>query len=271
MPPEATPPALIQDIVLKNLQQEGLLLDNRPIHFIVGFSGGMDSVVLLHTLWALSKTYNLKITAAFYEHRWGSFPADELPIIDQHCNTHNIPLIIVPVDHNVAKTETAARQARYKSLAQLAQDLNATALLTAHHADDQIETILFRLFRGTGLDGLTGIRRKRILHEDVGATIPILRPMLNVSRDQVRAYAKGQNTENTELIYFQDPSNTNKEHQRNLIRHEIIPFLNERFPHMEQSLHRLTRTVDGDLQIINEKINDLWNELYDNDDETLHA
>jgi len=259
----------VQDSVLQSLQHEGQLLDNRPTHFLVGFSGGMDSVVLLNVLSQLTQIYNLKLTAAFYEHRWSGFPAQEIPIIHQHCATLGVQLIIIPVDHTVAKTETAARLARYKAMAQLAQDIHATALLTAHHADDQTETILFRLFRGTGVDGLTGIRTKRVMHPDIGAPIPILRPMLALTRGAVKAYAQGQNPQNKELPYYRDPSNTDKVHQRNLIRHEVLPFLKNHFPNIEESLQRLSVVADGDLQIIKEKINDLWQELYDSDDESL--
>lgn len=255
---------MLHEIVLKNLQQEGLLVDRRQVHLVLAYSGGMDSSVLLHILARLRKTQNLKITAAYYEHGWRGLPVGELPILDANCKTLEIPLVIVPTDLRLPHTETAAREARYYTLTHLTQDLKADALITAHQADDQIETMLFRLFRGTGLDGLVGIQKKLILHEDVAAPVPILRPMLDIKRVDVKAWAKNNN-----INYFDDPSNLSIKHQRNMIRNDMLPYIEERFPQVRDALFRLSHVAGGDVGIINEKIDEIWDKVYH--DETLDS
>ncbi len=253
---------MLHEIVLKNLQQEGLLVDQRRVHLILAYSGGMDSTVLLHVLAKLRESQNLKVTAAYFNHGWREEAdhrfAEELPLIHAHCKKLNIPLVIAPANKNTSHTETAAREARYYALTHLTQDLKAQALITAHQADDQIETMLFRLFRGTGIDGLIGIQKKLILHPDVAAPIPILRPMLDTKRGDVKHYAK-----TNDVSYFEDPSNSNRRHQRNMIRNEVVPFIEERFPNVKDTLYRLSHVADGDLTILNEKIDEIWARVYE--------
>ncbi len=255
---------VLHEIVLKNLQQEGLLVDRRQVHLVLAYSGGMDSTVLLHILARLRESQNLRITAAYFEHGWRGLPVGELPVLDANCRALDVPLVIVPTDLRVPHTETAAREARYYALTRLTQDLKAQALITAHQADDQIETMLFRLFRGTGLDGLVGIQKKLVLHEDVAAPVPILRPMLDIKRTDVKGWAKSNN-----LSYFDDPTNASVKHQRNMIRNEMLPYIEERFPNVKDALFRLSHVADGDVGIINEKIDEIWGRVYH--DETLDS
>ncbi len=248
---------MLHEIVLKNLQQEGLLVDQRQVHLVLAYSGGMDSTVLLHVLSTLQKNYNLKITAAYFDHGWREQPAEELPLIHTHCKMMNIPLVMAPASRQIPHTETAAREARYYTLTHLTQDIKAQALITAHQADDQIETMLFRIFRGTGIDGLIGIQRKQVLHPDIAAPVSILRPMLDIKRADVKAYAKANGLE-----YFNDPSNSSRRHQRNIIRNEVVPFIEERFPQVKNTLYRLSHVTDGDLTILNDKIDEIWARIY---------
>jgi tRNA(Ile)-lysidine synthase len=146
---------------------------------------------------------------------------------------------------------------RYKQLTHLTQNLQANALLTAHHADDQIETLLFRVLRGTGLDGLSGIQKRLILHEREGAPVPILRPLLDSSRKTIREYLQTH-----QIAYFDDPTNSDLHIQRNRIRNEVFPQLERAFPQVKNALFRLSLVAEGDLQILEDAVDAVWNQVH---------
>ena len=123
-------------------------------------------------------------------------------------------------------------------------------MLTAHHADDQIETVLFRVLRGTGLDGLSGIHRRLVLDAGHGKPVPILRPMLSIARKRIQEYV-----DTHQLAFFQDPTNHDLRIQRNHIRHEVLPALETHFPQVKNALFRLSLVTEGDLHIIEESVN----------------
>ncbi len=250
----------ILDSLIENLEAEGLLKNVPRTHVVVGYSGGADSTALLFLLAELKTKLPLDVTAAYFNHRWRGTPPTELPLVHQNCLQCNIPLVVIQADLTIPKTENAARQARYKQLTRLAYDLHADAVLTAHHADDQIETLLFRLFRGTGVDGLNGIQKRLLLKAGDGYPVPIMRPLLDVSRKSVREYIREKN-----LTYFDDPTNRELKFQRNNIRHQVLPLLEQSFPQVKNSLFRLSLVAEGDLHIIEESVQAVWKEVYGED------
>jgi tRNA(Ile)-lysidine synthase len=253
---------MILDLVSDNLKAEGLLQSAPRTHLALAFSGGTDSMALLFILHELKTRYSLQVTALYVNHGWRGTPPPELPLLHRQCVKCETPLIVVQADRTLPKTENAARQMRYQRLTAAAQDLRANALLTAHHADDQIETILFRLLRGTGLDGLSGIHQRLVLTPPVGQSLPILRPMLDVSRKRIEDYLESHKIET-----FQDPSNQDVKYQRNNIRHKLLPTLEESFPQVKNALFRLSLVAEGDLQILEEAIDRLWNQVFARDEQ----
>jgi tRNA(Ile)-lysidine synthase len=248
---------VLTDILLKNLQKQGFLLDQRHTHFVVAFSGGADSTVLLHLLSQLKSTYNISLTAAYVNHAWRGDGPEELTLIHQHCNKLKVPLVLVSPDKTIRKTETQARKARYKALTRLAQNLKAQAVLTAHHADDQVETLLFNLFRGTGLDGLKGIQPKLTLTPPDGDPIPVVRPLLDIFKEGILKYANSNRLE-----FFTDPTNTNTKHHRNALRQDVIPQIHQRFPHAKTAMIRLGKLLEGDLDILEDATQPVWDRLH---------
>jgi tRNA(Ile)-lysidine synthase len=184
----------------------------------IALSGGLDSCVLLHSLVALQLP--IKLHALHINHQI----SPNANTWQQHC-AHlcaqlNIPFTAVKV--NVKNTgrglEDAAREARY---AVFEQHLAVgDYLLTAHHADDQSETMLLRLMRGTGPRGLAAMAQSRSL----GAGT-LYRPLLNFTRAELEAYAQAQ-----DLSWVTDESNANDHYDRNYLRNQVIPFLRERWP-----------------------------------------
>lgn len=187
-------------------------------HCYVGYSGGLDSYVLLHALVKLLGAESL--TAIHINHQL-SPNADSW---QQHCQTCcddlGVPMITeaVVVENVGQGLEQAAREARYAVFERI---LNETdLLLLAHHADDQVETVLYRLLRGTGTKGLAGIPMSRPL--GLGE---ILRPLLPYPRVELEAYAAAQ-----ELQWIEDESNQDTTFDRNFLRQKVVPILAERWP-----------------------------------------
>ncbi len=251
---------MLLDSLIENLQHEGLLQGYPQSHVVLAYSGGADSTALLFLLSELRTRLGLEVTAAYYNHGWRGTPPEELPLVHQNCLAAGIPLVIIQTDRTVAKTERGAREARYRLLTRLAYDLHADALLTAHHADDQIETLLFRIIRGTGVDGLIGIQKRLMLKPEFGKPVPVLRPLLDSARQELRDYIREKN-----LRYFDDPTNESTKHHRNLIRHNILPVLQDAFPQVKNSLVRLSLVAEGDAHIIEEALQPIWDSLYGTD------
>lgn len=251
---------MILDSVIENLQTEGLLQNAPRTHVVLGYSGGADSTALLFLLRDIRRKIPVDITAAYFNHRWRENPPEELPLVHRNCLDTEVPLVIIQGDLTIPKTESAARQARYAQLTSLAHDLHADAVLTAHHADDQVETLLFRILRGTGIDGLSGIQKKLVLHSEHGSSVPILRPLLDISRKTIHEYIH-----ESQLAYFNDPTNQDSNRQRNNIRNHILPLLEGAFPQVKNSLFRLSLVSEGDLRILEETISGIWEGVYGED------
>jgi len=193
---------------------------------LVGFSGGLDSSALLHALHA-RRTARLR---AVHVHHGLHADAD---IWATHCQTFcaalGIELTVVRV--NVDRTsglglEAAARNARYAAFAAHLQPGETLAL--AHHRDDQAETVLLRLLRGSGSDGLAAMTVQRAFASGV-----LWRPLLAIERAQLHDYAHAHR-----LQWIEDPSNAEHGPDRNFLRHRVLPLLRERWPHASQVLAR---------------------------------
>ena len=188
-------------------------------------------MVLLALVDTLRTTLHLEMTATHVHHglssnadAWATFCADV-------CDSRKIPLTVARVNvdrKSPAGIEGAARVARYAALA----EEGSPYVLLAQHADDQAETVLHQLLRGTGLKGLAGMGEVRV----VSAAQTILRPMLCVSRVDIEAEARGRG-----LKWIEDESNADTTYTRNFLRQDITPRLSARFPHYVASLARAAR------------------------------
>ena len=194
----------------------------------VALSGGLDSTVLLHLLVQLRQTHSLPPITAVHIHHGLQAAADAWPDHCQAlCDGLSVPLQVIRVQVQAgASVERAARDARYQAFAALIRA--EEVLLVGQHRDDQAETLLFRLLRGAGVNGLAAMPRQRRL----GAG-HLCRPLLDVSRAQLEAYALEQG-----LGWIEDPSNVQTDFSRNYLRHEVFPVLTQRWPQAAASLAR---------------------------------
>jgi tRNA(Ile)-lysidine synthase len=189
----------------------------------VGLSGGCDSVVLLHLLSRLQ--FGERLSAVHIHHglssnadAWAEFCLDYSQQLALPCR-----VVRVEVDRESGSgLEAAARTVRYAAFAQA----GIRHLLLAHHAGDQAETLLFNLFRGSGVAGLAAMPA-----ELKRAEMHVLRPLLSTTRAEIEAYARQEG-----LAWISDESNTDTHFSRNFIRHEVLTVVSQRFPAVEKSL-----------------------------------
>lgn len=205
---------------------------------LVGLSGGPDSVVLLHAL----KRLGYAVVGAHLDHGLRPGSRDEGRQVAEWCGAWQVPCVVSKA--NIVPTgsvEEAAREARYAFLNATARAHGCTAIALGHHADDQAETLLFRLARGTGPDGLAGMRPKR---EQVDGP-PIVRPLLGLRRSDIEETLAAWG-----LPALQDPSNLDVSFARNRIRHEVLPALAAVSPDAAGHLARLAELMqeESDLE-----------------------
>jgi tRNA(Ile)-lysidine synthase len=191
---------------------------------LVAFSGGPDSLALLH---ALHESRFGPVAAAHLNHQLRGAESDaDQAFVENSCKERGIPLHVARLDMRQAATaaganlESTARRLRYEWLARTAESNGIPWLATGHTANDQAETVLHHLLRGTGLRGLRGIAPLRSL----SPAVTLLRPLLGVSRDQVHEYLQQRH-----LTGREDSSNQDRRLTRNRLRHELLPLLKQQF------------------------------------------
>ncbi len=192
-----------------HLRASGLLPEGAGV--TVALSGGLDSVVLIDLLQVLKQRWGWSISAAHFDHRMRAESASDADWVRALCQDRGVPCRIER-SLAVPRSEAEAREARYAFLHRAREQLGADLLATAHQADDQAETVLFRLLRGSGLAGLSGIQASRAPY--------VVRPLLPFWREELESYADSRG-----LDYQTDPSNRDLSYARNRIRLEVIPRL----------------------------------------------
>ncbi len=217
----------LRDLLLN--RAPSLLSPNTKPRFLVAFSGGLDSTVLLHLMAALRVDLNCDVCAVHVHHGL-QLEADAWPAhCEAVCGDLNVYLQLLRVNARPAvgeSPEAAARAARYSALTQAMT--NSSILLTAHHQDDQAETLLLQLLRGAGPRGLAAMPE----WDDFGVGYQA-RPLLRYSRAQLLAYAQENG-----LKWIEDPSNAQVHYDRNFLRHYVMPLLQQRWPAAAVTLAR---------------------------------
>ncbi|RME75553.1 MAG: tRNA lysidine(34) synthetase TilS, partial [Chloroflexi bacterium] len=238
-------------------------------HVVIGVSGGPDSLCLWHILRQLQPRFDLRLTVAHLNHRLRGPSADEDEQFVRQlaeawgtpCRTEAIDVAVLAEKHRLS-LEEAARQARYAFLWRVAAETGAAKVAVGHNADDQAETVLMHLLRGTGLAGLRGILPKTNLadlhlpYADLPPNAPapqLIRPLLAVWRADIEAYCQRYN-----LSPRQDMSNLDSAFFRNRLRWELLPYLETYNPNIRQVLHHTARVVAADYQVLAQAAEQAW-------------
>lgn len=206
-----------------------LLGTKLPRYIVVACSGGADSVALVDLLHRFACEHRVIPVVVHVNHKLrGKESTRDEKFVRTLCQKRDLPCIVVPAP--VSKSENVqseARRVRYAALAAVALHIKAPMVLTAHHANDQAETVLLHLLRGSGPEALAGVHEQRPLARGVS----VLRPMLAMTRDQIDEYVRS-----ARLRFITDRSNRSLKYTRNWIRKKVIPLLEDHNPRVVEAL-----------------------------------
>ena len=235
----------------RNIVSRQLLVPTQAL--LVAVSGGVDSMVLLRLLHQLSLKHQWELTVAHLNHqlRGQSSDADE-KFVRRECQRIKVPVFTRRADvHKAARghklsIEMAARQLRHQFLARTAARLRIRTIVLAHHADDQLEHFFLRLFRGSGSEGLAGMKWRGPSPAD--RTIDLVRPMLDLPKSSITDYAA-----KNEVRYREDSSNRRLEIPRNQIRQKLLPLLRADFqPALDRTVLRAMDIIGSEAEFISQ-------------------
>ncbi len=225
----------------------------------IGYSGGIDSYVLLHLL--ANQAHLKHRIVALYVHHGLQAEADDWALhCDQQCRQLSVAfqLLVVNAQPNVGESpEEAARNARYAAFRQLIN--HDDVLLIAQHREDQLETVLLQMFRGAGLNGLAAMP----VHTNFGAGA-LVRPFLNTPKSSILSYANYH-----QLSWVEDPSNSVDDFDRNFLRNQIIPSLRQRWPSIDKTVVRSAQHCGDSAELINNWANSVCVQIIDPVDQCL--
>ncbi len=211
---------------------------------VIAISGGIDSVVLAHLYHELELDFAL--AHCNFKLRGKESDADEAFVVEL-AEKLNVEVFTQSFDtkayaqENKLSIQMSARELRYNWFKDLAKQLDFDFILTAHHADDNLETFLINFTRSTGLNGLTGIPP---INDN------IIRPLLSFSREQIETFAKANN-----INWREDSSNSGRKYLRNKLRHEVVPILKSINPELLESFQNTLENLNDTADIVDESLN----------------
>ena len=220
---------------VEELKKSGLIKKNEKI--LVAFSGGPDSVFLYNLLFFLREYYSIEISLIYVNHNLRKDVKNDLNFVEEFSKENNVPLYIESVDvrkyaaENKKSIELAARELRYEAIEKVLQNLNYDKIATGHNLDDNIETFIFRLLRGTSLKGLKGIPSERK---------NIIRPILQFEKKEILNYLQ-----ENKKSYIIDYTNSENDYTRNYIRNEIFPMFVNINPTFRNKVNELIQEINN--------------------------
>lgn len=263
MPPTKSPAQIERMLRQRLLRSYHECFPNPPARLIVGFSGGGDSLSLALLLRGVAKAFPSKILLAHVDHRIRRESTVDAGRASELAATLGLPFSLLrgqahPAElHPGVGLEEAARRERFRLLTSIREE--GDVIVLAHHAGDQVETMLLHLLRGSGLDGIAGMRAIDILNvpwwgePDHTNPLPIWRPVLRESRGDLRSALHG-----TQMTPIEDPSNDDTDLRRNEIRHLLIPVLKSIEPSYEERFSELAMIADEDADLLDRYATDAF-------------
>ncbi|HUU62609.1 MAG TPA: tRNA lysidine(34) synthetase TilS [Dehalococcoidia bacterium] len=252
--------------VYRFMQKRGLTPDQtgeKGRKVLVGVSGGPDSVCLLHILDQLKDSLGVRLHVAHLNHMLRGIESDaDASYVKELSDTLGIPATFEKRDveayhreHSLS-LEAAAREVRYDFFSRAAESIGAGCIALGHTQDDQVETILMNLVRGTGLMGLRGMGTIRKLRSPGGGILVVVRPLLDVARRETEEYCRVH-----KLSPRSDLSNYSLEYTRNRIRYELVPLLRKYNKNIGNALIRTARSAADELSFIEKQVFQVWDRV----------
>ena len=258
---------------VEEVKKSSLIKKNEKI--LIAFSGGPDSVFLYNLLFYLKEYYSIEISLIYVNHNLREDVENDLNFVEEFSKENNVPLYIESVDvkkyaaENKKSIELAARELRYEAIEKVLQNLNYDKIATGHNLDDNIETFIFRLLRGTSLKGLKGIPSERK---------NIIRPILQFEKKEILNYLQ-----ENKKSYIIDYTNSENDYTRNYIRNEIFPMFVNINPNFRNKVNELIHEINNrennedsilkerfvqylekyDVELSRKKIDQIYETLYD--------
>lgn len=243
----------LREKVLQTIQKYELIENGDNI--VIGVSGGPDSMTLLNVLNELKEKLDIEIFVAHINHMIREEADEETEFVKRYCENIGVKCYVKKIDiqkraeEQKVSTELAGRNERYTFFEEVAQKEGANKIATAHNANDNAETILMNLLRGSGTSGLKGIEKIR--------NGKFIRPILECTRKEIEEYAKQKN-----LHPRYDSTNDENIYTRNKIRNELIPFLEEKFnPNIIEGLNRLSTIVAKEEEYFHKIVENTFSKL----------
>ncbi|NOY84281.1 MAG: tRNA lysidine(34) synthetase TilS [Nitrospirae bacterium] len=237
-------PSLLLEKFAQAIRRFGLAPQDKVL---VAVSGGPDSVCLLHLLKNLPSPFSLSLHVAHLNHQFRAEAKDEAFFVERLAKNWGLPVTLSaqPVaqicKENGLSRQAGARQVRYAFFEKTAKKTACQWIALGHTADDQAETFLMRMLRGSGVSGLSGIPEQR----DGG----FIRPLMNCSRSEIM-----QELSRADLAFCNDPSNQQKVYLRNKIRHDLLPILESYNPKIKEALHREATLLGAEDDLIHQSM-----------------
>lgn len=243
-------------ILLKVQEKHGRFLSEID-KIVVGVSGGADSLALLYVLWQIVGRERLVV--AHLDHGWRESSRGDAAFVRNTAVSLNIPYHEKRLKNNKqdGSLEAIGRQERYRFFADVARCEGTNFLAVAHHQNDQVETLLMHLIRGSGLLGLRGMQ-----FETQFDSLRVLRPFLHIRREEIEAYCRANH-----LVPRHDETNDDPSFLRNRIRQTLVPSLKTYNPKIETHVAQLSQLVTADVALLSQLANEKWSELGQNDGE----
>jgi tRNA(Ile)-lysidine synthase len=237
----------VVDKVAIFIKKHDLIHNNSTV--IIGVSGGADSLALLHYLWSIREKKDLNLVVAHVDHMFrGKQSAEDMVFVEHFCKKLAVPCVSIQInverykhEHQLS-TQVAARECRYDFYDQIMKRYNADYLALGHHGDDQIETILMRLTRGSTGIGYAGMQVKRPF-----STGSIVRPFLSITKLEIEQYLKEY-----KIVPRLDPTNEKNDYTRNRYRHHILPYLKQENGQVHERFQNFSEKMIEDQNLLEE-------------------
>ena len=230
----------LREKLLDHIRSSGLF--EEPGLALLAVSGGADSIALLDLMVALAPELDLELTVGHVDHGISEAAAAAVPHIEDLAKRYLLPCTVEVLQLGPKAGETLARTERYRALRKIQDDVGARYLVTAHQADDQAETVLYRVLRGTGVFGLSAIPAR--------GPRGLVRPLLPFTRDQLLTWLHRQFPDpQSRPFVFEDPANIDERHDRVWLRRTVMPLLRARLGvDLDQKLAQTARDAATDRQ-----------------------
>lgn len=255
------------ELKVKTFIEEEQLLQQGD-HLLIAVSGGVDSMALLHYIVQTQEQWNIQVEAVHVDHMLrGKASAEDRAFVQKYCDDNGvylhateIPIPAIMAQEN-GNTQLICRRERYRYFKEVLQKTNANKLVTAHHADDQLESVLMALTKNATMNSMQGIRPQRLFEGK-----SLIRPFLTVTKSEIGEYLLRKG-----LDYREDASNSKDTYVRNRFRHHVVPLLEAENPRVTEQVTHFTKQLQEDDTFLMTLAQDVFSQIIIRSNENTYS